>query len=261
MRSWTFVALLLIATSAAAQAPPAKTKPAGKTPPMVQAVEPEKEASFMFVQTAEKGSFAPLDGADKTRYKLTLSSVGPETIYFSDRPQRIAGGLENGRFLRSFPFSPANPPNAAVVLSTPKSRDEDVIVVELTKPNYDAKARTLSYEVKVLTNTEGGLAFYADKLDARLPAAFEQVSVFIDDCPNTTAECYGSYQCSGGGEDQQCCRVDCGSLGYSVGTCWQWFPPGCYVCNDYSAACNSGPCSGGNIYCLVNQCGTSALCQ
>jgi hypothetical protein len=272
MRSWISFALFLIAGSALAQTTPAP-RPEAKPPkpppaaaasktPRVKLVEPPKESSFMFVQTAEGGTFTAVEGTDTTRYRIMLSGVGPDTIYFSDRPQRIAGSMEMAKFLRAFPFSPNNPPNAAIVLTTPKSQDADVIVVELTKPVYDAKQRTLSYDVKVLDNAPKGLAYYAEKRDARLPAKFEEVSLFIDDCPDTQAYCYGDYQCSGGGGGEQCCRVNCGTLGYDVGTCWSWWPPGCNVCNDYSAKCSlaGAPCDGSVYLCLPNQCGMTNGC-
>src|SRR5712691_4542477 len=106
------------------------------------------------------------------------------------------------------------------------------------------------------------LRFCAEKRDERLPPSFDQVSLFIDDCPDLPAVCYGGYQCSGGGEDQQCCRIGCGGLGYNIGTCWHWLPPGCTPCQDYSAQCNNGPCDGSRPpFCLPDQCASDKQCM
>lgn len=262
MRVLVSTVFLLAAMPLAAQTPPAAAPPpATANVPRVKAVEPPKKAEFMFVQTATSGTFAAIEGTNGKRFRLSLSGVSPETIYFSDRPERIVGSVEMGKFVSVFPFGPKNPPNAAIVLSAPKSQDQDVLVVELTRPVYDAARRTLTYEVAMLPRIPNGLSFYGEKRDGTLPASFHAVSVFIDDCPDTSATCYGSYQCSGGGEDQQCCRVGCGDLGYDVGQCWNWFPPGCSVCHDYSAQCNNGPCNGSNPFCLPNQCGTGPDCS
>ena len=45
-------------------------------------------SSFMFVQTAHSGSLVPVEGEDN-RYILTLEGVSPQTICFSDRPERV----------------------------------------------------------------------------------------------------------------------------------------------------------------------------
>ena len=71
-------------------------------------VEPE----FLFVQSAKSLSF------DKLTNKMTLEGVSPATIFFSDRPERIAGNMTTAAFI---PFwsngkdnFAANPPNADI---------------------------------------------------------------------------------------------------------------------------------------------------
>jgi hypothetical protein len=61
---------------------------------------------------------------------------------------------------------------------------QDVVVVELNDPVYDANADTLTFAATVLTDEQtGALAAYSDKVDAALPAAFNACSVLIDDAP------------------------------------------------------------------------------
>ena len=53
---------------------------------MAQGVKEQsvKQADFLFVQTAKSMSF------DKSTNKLTLEGVSSTTLFFSDRPERIA---------------------------------------------------------------------------------------------------------------------------------------------------------------------------
>ena len=61
---------------------------------MAQAVkEPVKQADFLFVQTAQRMSF------DKSANKLTLEGVSSTTLFFSDRPERIAGNMKTTAFV------------------------------------------------------------------------------------------------------------------------------------------------------------------
>ena len=53
---------------------------------LAQAVkEPPKQADFLFVQTAKRMTF------DKSTNKLNLDGISSTTLFFSDRPERIAG--------------------------------------------------------------------------------------------------------------------------------------------------------------------------
>lgn len=250
MRVHALVASLVLFASAAvaADVTPVKSLP--------KADEPENPSSFMFVQTAEHGTMTPISAAEGT-YHLTLQGVAPQTIYFSDRPQRIAGGMALDKFLQRFPFGVENPPNAAIALSEPKSPDEDVVIVEMTKPSYDAAKKTLSYDVKVLKEASANLAFFAKKLDERLPQKFDRVSLFIDDCSDAQLQCFGSYQCHG----KTCCQVSCGALGYKIGMCWSWTALSCQPCHDHSADCDRTVCTSSAGLCIKGQCTNSKGCM
>ena len=71
-----------------------------------------KTADFLFVQSAKGLTF------DKASGKLTLTGVSPVTVFFTDRPERIAGNMKTTAFI---PFwsegkdsFKSNPPNADV---------------------------------------------------------------------------------------------------------------------------------------------------
>ena len=105
---------------------------------------------FLFTQTAQGGTFTR--EADGT-WLLDLAAVFPETFFFSDRPERIAGQVGVERFLTNLDFlDPDDPPNAAIVVSEADSA-QDVILAELFDPTYDADAAKLSYHVRVLPDS------------------------------------------------------------------------------------------------------------
>ena len=95
--------------------------------------------SLLYVQQAEQGTFQPANGEDPQSYTLTLQDVAPRTVFFSDRPDRVTGAIPNEDFARlETLFAPDDLPNAAIVVSEPPSEDQDVAIVELSAPRYDA---------------------------------------------------------------------------------------------------------------------------
>ena len=203
-----FLVLLVFCSASFAEEKP-QTKP------------PEERPMFMFVQTAESGELVPVKGKEN-EYVLTLHNVPPSTIYFSDRPERIVGQTEMGKFLKALGFSEKNPPNAALELRDGEDHS-DVVVVELTKPVYDAKSKTLQYHVQILKTAERGLAFFAKRVDEKLPQKFGAASLFIDCCPDLVICCISADVFLG---------VPQGFFGY----CWNGSY--CVPCRDYSDYCN-----------------------
>jgi len=207
------------------------------------AEEPKGKAAknfFMFVQSAKSGELISVEGKSDT-YVLTLYEISPQVIYFSDRPERIVGHAEMAKFLKGLGFSDKNPPNAAIQLLA-ANQQQDTIVVELMKPHYDETKRTLQYEIKILQEAEKGLAVFTEKKDGALPAKFNDVSLFIDDCQDFEFPC-----CNG---------LD--AVGYigPLAMCWSWSDFSCEPCHDDpDADCNSKyPSCNGN-------CDVGGLCE
>ncbi len=147
------------------------------------------KTAFLFVQSFQSGSFAPKDGAEDA-YTLTLEQGLGQTVYFSDRPERIVGATPTADFLKGMPFGPDNPPNAALVFEATPG-DTDVVVLELTEPTYDEATKTATYDATVLADFEKlGIAFQeAPKGAGALHPSFGAASLFIDDCPNDFIRC------------------------------------------------------------------------
>jgi hypothetical protein len=183
----------------------------------------------MFVQSFQSGSFAPKEGSSEI-YTLTLNQGLGQTIYFSDRPDRVFGAAPTPTFLKNFPFGEKNPPNAALVLEAGPG-DTDVVVVELSAPQYDEGTHTATYEATVLSDYEklGATFQETPKGAGQVHPQFGAAHLFIDDCPDLTT-------CEG-------IRVDSPIPGGSVGQCWHWDCFCCLPCNgsqpsDYDALCN-----------------------
>lgn len=211
-------------------------------PALAQDATPEAQVTehpaFLFVQLADSGTWAPKADEDGV-YLLTLSGTGEQTLYFSDRPDRIVGTLPTDEFLNALGFTPVEPPNAAVVVTTPDGT-RDVLVVELFNPVYtrtfgEDGEEFLTYEAIVLNSYIGeGLEEWVPQADDdQLPSEFTNVSLFIDDC----ADLAGCYTMGFWGLNYVA-EVP----GGPYGRCWDWSVFKCTPCDnsiDYDALCNA----------------------
>ena len=69
------------------------------TPEATPGAAEQSGVPFMFVQTFGAGSLAPKQGEDGT-LTLTADHLAGQTVYFSDRPERVVGMVATERFLR-----------------------------------------------------------------------------------------------------------------------------------------------------------------
>src|SRR5688500_6243795 len=94
----------------------------------------EPETPTLFVQSFQSGTIAPTEGTEG-RYTVTLEHGLGQTIYFSDRPDRIVGATPTPQFLGVLGFPADNPPNAALDVENAAS-ETDIAVVEHITPLY-----------------------------------------------------------------------------------------------------------------------------
>lgn len=132
---------------------------AAASAPLRTALARAKKGDFLFVQNAKSMAF------DKG--KLTLQGVSPVTIFFSDRPERIAGNMRTRDFVPFWSdgkdsFAKENP-NANLSILEPDKYVADSVLT-LAGPVLDGE--DLSYDVKIL--------------EGKLPASGGPVSLFID---------------------------------------------------------------------------------
>ena len=116
------------------------------------------EMHFLFVQNAENVTYK--DGL------LTLKQISPTTLFFTDRPDRLAGHMTTADFLSEWDEGEnsfaEDPPNA--VISIFHKNDVLDVVVTLKNPKLDGK----------------NLVYSVDVLDGVLPATGNECSLFID---------------------------------------------------------------------------------
>jgi hypothetical protein len=149
--------------------------------------------STLFVQSFQGGSAT--GGAATDEFTVNLEGGLGQTIYFSDRPQRLVGTLPTEEFLAKLGFFPENPPNAALIVEQ-EDGDSVFAVVELFNPAYDTEQANLTYDVKVLDEwTSIDMQFQHGAADFEgSSAAFGTAHLLIDgvaDCPDATMECIG----------------------------------------------------------------------
>jgi hypothetical protein len=116
----------------------------------------------LFVQTAED-----LKADDKT---LRLVNVNQQTLYFSDRPVRIAGHLTMPDYLDEWKagegpdnFS-ADPPNATLSVYEPGQSDSTLAVVEISHPVVDGSDLVYRYRL----------------IEGKMPGSGGATALFID---------------------------------------------------------------------------------
>ena len=118
-----------------------------------------KAPTFLFVLSAKKGTFK--------NNRIVLHDISHQVVYFSDRPQRIAGNMGIPEFLEMWNSGDdsfkKDPPNAALSIVTRNGEDNPVI--EISDPAVE-DGHSLSFKVKVLAG--------------EVPESMGPVSVFVD---------------------------------------------------------------------------------
>ncbi|HTO89128.1 MAG TPA: SHOCT domain-containing protein [Thermoanaerobaculia bacterium] len=139
-RGWSRVALLSLVLAAAI---PAAAALAGDV----------KTVEVLFVQSARNVVF---EGET-----LTLKDISPSTLFFSERPERIAGHYTNDEYLKAWTEGRdsflKDPPNAVVSIFTRADADPTDVVVTLRNPRLSG--HDMKYDIKLIQGkppAEGG---------------------------------------------------------------------------------------------------------
>jgi len=123
-----------------------------------------KSPELMFVQIAED---VKVDPAAKT---VRLVNVNQQTLYFADRPVRIAGHIKMADYLKEWTAKAGNdnfgedPPNAVLSVLEPGKQDNTVVAVEISHPQIDGSDLLYNYKL----------------IEGSLPAGGGATSLFID---------------------------------------------------------------------------------
>ncbi|HKY95174.1 MAG TPA: hypothetical protein VJL84_07695 [Kiloniellales bacterium] len=122
----------------------------------------EAEPMFMFVHTADAMA------ADSAQGTLRLIGVSKQTLYFSDRPERIAGHMSLDAYLNEWTEGKDNfgedPPNATLSVYEKDTAENTLAVIEIFQPVVDGEDLIYSYKL----------------LDGAVPEKGAATALFID---------------------------------------------------------------------------------
>ncbi|WP_157224449.1 hypothetical protein [Rhizobium mesoamericanum] len=119
---------------------------------------------LMFVQLSEGFKH---DEAAKT---IRLVNVDPNTLYFADRPERIAGHIKMDLYLKEWTSKAGkdnfknDPPNATLSVYEPGQDNTTAAVIEITDPKVEGHDLVYGYRL----------------IEGKLPTLGEQTALFID---------------------------------------------------------------------------------
>lgn len=119
---------------------------------------------YMFVQTAEDLKVDPVTNT------FRLVKANQQTLYFSDRPVRIAGHLKMADYLEEWTKKAGkdnfggDPPNATLSVYEPGQPDNTLAVVKITQPQIDGSDLIYGYKL----------------IEGKFPSSGGPTSLFID---------------------------------------------------------------------------------
>ena len=131
-----------------------------------------------FVQFAKTANFKH---SNTQWHSVQLNGVDYKTLWFTDRPGRKAGWIATQAFIKNWMGHDQKPsadflPNATLVGHT-KNGKEVVLVMTLTKPQYNATKHSLTYQFKYI---------YQNKMMMQQDMQLNHIAIFVDAINITT---------------------------------------------------------------------------
>jgi hypothetical protein len=124
-----------------------------------------QEVQLMFVQTADDIQVNP------TEKTFRLVDVNQQTLYFADRPERLAGHYKMDDYLKEWTEGDNNfgedPPNATLSIYEPGQAGNSIVVVEISNPVVEGDDIVYSYQL----------------IEGTMPAQGGATAIFIDWVP------------------------------------------------------------------------------
>ena len=139
-----------------------------KTPSAPPTAASQSAPQFMFVQSAEDIK------VDPTQSTFRLVKVNQQTLYFTDRPQRIAGHIKMPAYLAEWTRAAGSnnfsndPPNATLSVYEPGHPDNTLTVVKIFHPVIDGNDLVYSYKLieGTIPDAGGATALFIDWIGA-----------------------------------------------------------------------------------------------
>lgn len=129
-----------------------------------RAAAEEPKPMLMFVQLADD---LKVDSATQT---FRLVDVGEQTLYFADRPERIAGHIKMADYLKEWTSKAGSdnfandPPNATLSVYEPGQPNNTVAAAEISHPKVEGSDLVYNYKI----------------IEGSLPTGGGATSLFID---------------------------------------------------------------------------------
>ena len=122
----------------------------------------ENTTQLLYTQTAESAKIVP-DPTQPGWFILTLQQVDPKTVWFTDRPKRLAGMLSTQQFVQQWGEGQDsfenNHPNASIIaVKNHHGKMQYYGEFELTHPQYNVATETLTYEVKAISKSSEAMS-------------------------------------------------------------------------------------------------------
>lgn len=155
--------------------------------------------SLLFMFSADGGTVSKINDTD---YAVSLSGTSDRMTWFSDRPNRAAGTVRFGVFVKAWPlFSfDTNPPNIGLTAGPDDAAQS--VVATMLEPKFDPASNTFSATLRVLPEHSSpalpGTTPPPTIGLADLPATLSNVSVFIDDATTPCNPNLGSHNLGAG---------------------------------------------------------------
>ena len=132
----------------------------------------QNHVDLLFLQQADSGFIVPMKHRAGC-YKLTLSNLHENILYFTDQPKRNAGNITNREFMEIWKHNTIVPNVAMQAFSiSPDEVREINLVAALTHPKFSAKKQTITYTACIIQK---------DKEQQKLKKAeLRSVNLFID---------------------------------------------------------------------------------
>jgi hypothetical protein len=122
----------------------------------------DADIQLLFVQTSESLEVNVNAGT------FRLVGVSPHILYFSDRPNRLAGHINMENYLKEWTDAPDDfnddPPNATLSVYEPGHKESSLVVVEILNPVVNGDDLTYEYRL----------------IDGRMPENGGMAALFID---------------------------------------------------------------------------------
>ena len=132
----------------------------------------KNHVDLLFLQQADSGSVKSI-WHKQGCYKLTLSNLHENMLYFTDQPRRNAGNITNREFMEIWQHNTIVP-NVALQAFTVSSDNirEINLVATLTNPKYNEKNQSITYTACIIQKEQ-------KKLNIK-QAELRSVNLFID---------------------------------------------------------------------------------